>query len=105
NDMSEKQIDEVTGVETTGHQWDGIRELDTPMPRWWLWTFYATIVWGLAYMIAYPAWPLISSATSGVLGWSSRADLRAELTAAEDMRAEYAARVAELPVEEILADE
>jgi len=103
--MSEKQIDEVTGVESTGHQWDGIRELDTPMPRWWLWTFYATIVWGLAYMIAYPAWPLISSATSGVLGWSSRADLRAELTAAEDMRAEYAARVAELPVEEILADE
>ena len=62
--MSERQIDEVSGVETTGHEWDGIKELDNPMPRWWLWTFYATIVWALAYTVAYPAWPLISSATA-----------------------------------------
>ena len=103
--MSDKHIDEVTGVSTTGHEWDGIRELDNPMPRWWLWTFYATIVWGLAYTVAYPAWPLISSATSGMLGWSSRGELRTELTAAEATRADYAARVAELPVEDILADD
>jgi len=103
--MSEKHIDEISGVETTGHEWDGIRELDNPMPRWWLWTFYATIVWGLAYTIAYPAWPLISSATTGVMEWSSRGDLRAELDVAEATRAEYAARVAELPIEEILADD
>ena len=103
--MSDKQIDEITGVSTTGHEWDGIRELDNPMPRWWLWTFYATIVWAIAYTIAYPAWPLVSSATSGVLGWSSRGELRTEMTAAETSRAEYAARVAELPIEEILADD
>ncbi|RIK85007.1 MAG: cytochrome-c oxidase, cbb3-type subunit III [Hyphomicrobiales bacterium] len=103
--MSDKHIDEVSGVVTTGHEWDGIRELDNPMPRWWLWTFYATIAWALAYTIAYPAWPLISSATSGVLAWSSRGELRTELSAAEATRAEYAARVAELPVEEILADD
>lgn len=103
--MSDKHIDEVTGVVTTGHEWDGIRELDNPMPRWWLWTFYATIVWALAYTIAYPAWPLVSSATSGMLGWSSRGDLRAELGAAETSRAEYAARVAELPIDEIMADD
>lgn len=103
--MSDKHIDEVTGISTTGHEWDGIRELDNPMPRWWLWTFYATIVWALAYTIAYPAWPLISSATSGMLGWSSRGELRAELTAAEASRAEYAARVAELPIDEIMADD
>ena len=103
--MSEKKIDEVTGVATTGHEWDGIRELDNPMPRWWLWTFYATIAWSLAYTVAYPAWPLISSATDGVLGWSSRGDLRAELVDAEASRADYAAAVAEKSVEEILADD
>ena len=103
--MSDKHIDEVSGVVTTGHEWDGIRELDNPMPRWWLWTFYATIVWAVLYAIAYPAWPLISSATSGILGWSSRGDLRAELSVAETARADYAARVADLPVGDILADD
>ena len=68
--MSDKHIDEVSGISTTGHEWDGIRELDNPMPRWWLWTFYATIVWALGYTIAYPAWPLINKATSGVVGFA-----------------------------------
>ena len=63
--MSNDNIDEVSGVETTGHEWDGIRELNNPLPRWWLWTFYFTIVWALGYTIAYPAWPLIHSATRG----------------------------------------
>ncbi|MEM7720095.1 MAG: cytochrome-c oxidase, cbb3-type subunit III [Pseudomonadota bacterium] len=69
----EKRLDEPTGQYTTGHSYDGIEELNTPLPRWWLWTFYATIVWGLAYTIAYPAWPLVSGATAGLLGYSSRA--------------------------------
>ena len=51
-------------VETTGHSWDGIEEYDNPMPRWWVWVFYATIVWGIGYTIAYPAWPLITGAIS-----------------------------------------
>ena len=38
-------------VETTGHDWDGIEELNNPLPRWWVWTFYATIVWGIGYTI------------------------------------------------------
>lgn len=103
--MSERQIDETSGIETTGHEWDGIRELDNPMPRWWLWTFYATIAWALAYTVAYPAWPMISSATSGFLGYSSRADLRTELGAVEEGKAGYIGRIAELPVEDILADD
>ena len=103
--MSDKKIDDVTGISTTGHEWDGIRELDNPMPRWWLWTFYATIVWALAYTIAYPAWPLISSATNGMLGYSSRAELRTELDGAVVARADYAAAVAAAPVEDIIADE
>lgn len=103
--MSEKQIDEVTGVSTTGHEWDGIRELDNPMPRWWLWSFYATIVWALAYTIAYPAWPLISTATSGFLGYSSRGEIRAELDAAQEAKSDYFAAIASKSVNEILDDD
>lgn len=80
--MSEKEdktIDKLSGVETTGHVWDGIEELNNPLPRWWLWTFYLTIIWGIGYTIAYPAWPMISGATEGVLGWSTRADVAAEI--------------------------
>ena len=55
-------VDSVTGTATTGHAWDGIRELNTPLPRWWLWSFYLTIVWSIGYWIVYPAWPLVSIA-------------------------------------------
>ncbi|KAB2854356.1 MAG: cytochrome-c oxidase, cbb3-type subunit III, partial [Sphingopyxis terrae] len=82
-----KRIDEVTGTVTSGHEWDGIEELDTPMPRWWLWSLYATIVWGIVYVILYPAWPMIHGATEGVLGWSSRGQLEAEMQADAARRA------------------
>ena len=73
--MSEKKrIDKPTGTETVGHEWDGIEELDTPMPRWWVFTFYATIIWAIGYVIVYPAIPMLNSATEGVFGWSSRGD-------------------------------
>lgn len=76
-----KKPNQKQEVGTTGHEWDGIEELNTPLPRWWLWTFYACIVWGVIYSVAYPAWPGISSATSGFLGWSTRADVQAEIDA------------------------
>lgn len=66
---------------TTGHSWDGIEEFDNPMPRWWLWTFYITIIWGIGYTIAYPAWPLVSSATSGLFGFSTRAEVTRDIAA------------------------
>ncbi len=103
--MSDKHIDEVSGVSTTGHEWDGIKELDNPMPRWWLWTFYATIVWALAYTVAYPAWPMISTATSGLLGHTSRGDVKKELAAAEAAKSDYIAAIADKSVDEILADD
>lgn len=82
--MSEQnKVDEATGVETTGHSWDGIEELNNPLPRWWLWTFYLTIIWGVGYTIAYPAWPLVSGATQGLMGWSSRANVSAAIEAHE----------------------
>ncbi len=103
--MSDKQIDEISGVATTGHEWDGIKELDNPMPRWWLWTFYATIVWSLAYTIAYPAWPLIKSATGGVLGYSSRQELTGTLEEVAAAQAGMRSAIAEKPLDEILADD
>ncbi|SER53950.1 cytochrome c oxidase cbb3-type subunit 3 [Tranquillimonas rosea] len=86
--MSEKRIDPVTGTETTGHSWDGIEELNNPLPRWWLWTFYGTIIWGVIYMILFPAWPLVNEATSGLLGYSTRANVAAEIEAAEAANAD-----------------
>jgi cbb3-type cytochrome c oxidase subunit III len=50
-----QRIDQPTGTAFVGHEWDGIEELNTPLPRWWLWTFYITIIWALAYVIMYPA--------------------------------------------------
>ncbi|WP_257548078.1 cytochrome-c oxidase, cbb3-type subunit III [Sphingopyxis sp. DBS4] len=97
-----KRIDDVTGTATSGHEWDGIEELDTPMPRWWLWSLYATIVWGIVYVILYPAWPMIHGATEGVLGWSSRGQLEQEMQAdaqrrAPVMNAIAATAIADLP--------
>ncbi|WP_374433850.1 cytochrome-c oxidase, cbb3-type subunit III [Tabrizicola sp.] len=70
-------------VETTGHSWDGIEEYNNPLPRWWVWVFYATIVWGIGYTIAYPAWPLITQATPGLLAASTRADVAVEIAAVD----------------------
>ncbi|MCG6110629.1 MAG: cytochrome-c oxidase, cbb3-type subunit III [Paracoccus sp.] len=64
---------------STGHEWDGITEYDNPMPRWWLWTFYATIVWAFGYMVAYPAIPLVSQATQGLLGYNTRTAVATEI--------------------------
>ena len=89
-----KRIDEATGTSTVGHEWDGIEELDTPMPRWWLWTFYASIVWAFGYVILYPAWPLVNSATEGVLGWSSRGELEQAMQAHAVRRYEGPERIA-----------
>lgn len=102
--MTKKHVDEISGVETTGHEWDGIRELNNPMPRWWVWTFYATIVWALGYVIAYPAWPMLTSATSGVLGYSSRGALKTELAAADTARQAFSDAIATKSVNEIIAD-
>ncbi len=99
----EAPVDHVTGTQTTGHEWDGIRELNTPLPRWWLWTFYLTILWSIAYWIVYPAWPLISSHTRGMFGYSSRADVAADLAALETRRGAAAAGLADASLEQIKA--
>ncbi len=91
--MTDKKVDEETGVETTGHTWDGIEELNNPLPRWWLWTLYATIIWAIGYTIAYPAWPMLKGATTGFLGYSTRAEVSEDIA---NHNAKNSALVAEL---------
>lgn len=98
------KIDAVTGTSTTGHSWDGISELNTPLPRWWLWTFYLTIVWAIGYWIVYPAWPLISSHTTGLFGYSSRAEVAKEVAALEAFRDRQAAGLKDATLEQIKAN-
>ena len=102
--MANKRIDEPTGVETVGHEWDGIEELNNPLPRWWVISMYLTIVFAIGYMVVYPAIPKLHKATEGVWGWSSRGQLADEMKAAEAGRAEAKAQIAALPLEQIQAN-
>jgi len=100
-----KRIDEPTGTEFVGHEWDGIEELNTPLPRWWLWTFYATIAIAAVYVVLYPAWPLLKDATAGTLGWTSRGELAKDMRAAEARRQVQFDRIAAMDIEDLPKDE
>jgi len=99
-----RDIDPVTGTSTTGHEWDGIRELNTPLPRWWLWMFYATIVWAIGYWIVYPSWPLVTSYTRGIWDWNTRSAIVDDMAALRASRAAHVDRIAAASVEQIEAD-
>ena len=103
--MSKKEIDQVSGTETTGHEWDGIKELNTPLPRWWLWTYYACIVWAFGYMIAYPAIPLLEGATPGLLGTTNRAEVAIDIAKANKAKKTFLDQIASKSVDEIRKDE
>ena len=86
---------------TTGHSWDGIKEYDNPMPRWWLWTFYICIAWAVIYWILYPAWPMVSQATPGLLGSSTRGDVVREIQDFETRNEPWFQRLNATPVAEL----
>jgi cytochrome c oxidase cbb3-type subunit 3 len=96
--------DAVTGTATTGHEWDGIKELDTPLPRWWVLTFYATIAWAFGYWILYPAWPMLHDYTRGVLGYSVYTELPKQMAEARAKQAVYLDRIQAASLQEIMAD-
>jgi cytochrome c oxidase cbb3-type subunit 3 len=100
----QKDIDAVTGTPTTGHDWDGIRELNTPLPRWWLWSFYACIVWAVGYWVLYPAWPLLTNATEGIAGWHTRSALVADLDELKVQRGPMMDKLASASVADIAKD-
>lgn len=103
--MADKHIDEITGIETTGHEWDGIRELNNPLPNWWRWIFYASVVWSIGYWIVYPAWPLVSSHTKGVIGYSSRAEVAKDLEAAKAGQKAYLDKIEKASLQDIRTDQ
>jgi cytochrome c oxidase cbb3-type subunit 3 len=99
--MAKNEIDDFTGVETTGHEWDGIRELNNPLPRWWLWTFYVCILFSIGYVLYYPAIPLIEGSTMGISGETNRSLLQAELVKADAAKAGLRSRIETTSLEEI----
>jgi len=103
--MAERnEIDSVSGTATTGHEWDNIKELNTPLPRWWVWLFYATIVWAIGYWIVYPAWPTFTGFTRGLFGYSSRAQVEVELASLRDMRSANVSKLQNTALSDIKND-
>lgn len=121
--MSETRADRGRGaaVQTTGHAWDGdLQEFNNPLPRWWLWAFYATVLFAVAYWLFYPAWPVGEGYTKGPLNsitfeadgktwtthWNTRARLLRELkeSPAAERQRQHLEKVAAAGYDEILAD-
>ena len=101
--MADKIVrDEVTGRTTTGHEWDGIRELNTPLPRWWLWTFYATIAFSAVWVVLYPALPFWGA--TGLTGSIAREEVVPQMAAAQAGREPMMARLRAATPQEIAAD-
>jgi cytochrome c oxidase cbb3-type subunit 3 len=110
--MSDKkvEIDNVTNVETTGHEWDGIKELNNPAPRWWLWVFFISVIWSLAYWVVYPAWPTLSGeghrgGTEGLLKDNQYVSLVKSREEIMQRRSQYLERFKEASFDEILNDD
>jgi cytochrome c oxidase cbb3-type subunit III len=99
-----RDIDDVTGVATTGHEWDGIRELNRPLPRWWILVFYATIAWAVGYWVVYPAWPTLTGYTKGLLGYSQRTVVADEVKAGIAAQAKDRAKLAATPLDKVKDD-
>lgn len=106
----DNEKDHLSGVDTTGHDWDGIKELNNPLPRWWLLVFYACIIWSIGYWVVYPAWPTFSGegvrgGTKGSLGWTQYTKLDAERQEILERRAGYLERFSGASFDEIKQDE
>ena len=103
--MAKRPTTKKKEVETTGHEWDGIQEYNNPMPRWWVWTFYATIIWAIGYTILYPAWPISKEgATPGLLHWSTRGDVAREIEKFNEMNADLNAKLASVDLTTLDSD-
>ena len=102
--MAKRTSDKAVKVETTGHEWDGIEELNKPLPRWWLWTFYATIIWAIGYWLLMPSWPLLNTYTKGLLGYSQREKVAEQLAEAKVAKSEYRDKIAAMNLTAIVND-
>ncbi|HEY9521007.1 MAG TPA: cytochrome-c oxidase, cbb3-type subunit III [Methyloceanibacter sp.] len=102
--MAKRDPRSSTDVETTGHEWDDITELNKPLPKWWLWTFYATIVWAIGYWLLMPAWPLVSTYSKGLLGYSQRERVAEQVAEAKAAKSDYRDKIAAMDLTAINND-
>ncbi|CAA7619315.1 Cbb3-type cytochrome c oxidase subunit FixP [Magnetospirillum sp. LM-5] len=102
--MASMEKDSVSGQMTTGHEWDGIKELNTPLPKWWVYVFWACVLWAIGYWIAMPAWPTPTGYTQGMLNYSSRANVAEDLKAQQASRAQWMAKLQNASPEDIVKD-
>ncbi len=98
---TKKEKQAYAETERTGHEWDGITEFDNPLPRWWLYVFYATIVFAIGYAFLYPSVPLIWTHTAGLLGYNSREQLTVAEKTASAEQSGYLDQIASLSVADI----
>lgn len=93
--------DEISGQYTTGHDWDGLQELNTPLPKWWLYTFYVCIAVAIGMFITLPSIPWVHSYWHGTMGYSSRKMAMAEHAKMEALHAGAARQIAVMPLADI----
>ncbi len=104
DDKKKKDIDELSGVETTGHEWDGLKELNNPLPRWWVWVFIVTIIWSAWYWVVYPTWPTLSGATEGTGGYTQFKELASSQEEIRATQKTYLERMENASDTEVLND-
>lgn len=105
DDNKKKDIDELSGVETTGHEWDGLKELNNPLPRWWVWVFIVTCVWSAWYFVVYPAWPTLGGATEGTGGYTQFKELMQSQEEIQGRQQIYLDKFEKASYDEILSDQ
>jgi cytochrome c oxidase cbb3-type subunit III len=103
-DHTQQEIDAATGTATTGHEWDGIKELNTPLPKWWLYVLYACMIWAVGYWILYPAIPLPGGETKGILGWSMRGAVTQDIAELQAERAPMVNQLNKSTLQQIASD-
>lgn len=104
SDDHKKDIDEFSGVETTGHSWDGLKELNNPLPRWWVWVFVVTIIWSVWYFVVYPSWPVPGGATEGTSGYTQYKELAESQQEITERQAVYLDRFEDASFSEVMSD-
>ncbi|CCQ72123.1 cytochrome-c oxidase, cbb3-type subunit III [Magnetospira sp. QH-2] len=102
--MAQPERDALTGTETTGHEWDGIRELNTPLPKWWVYVWFATIIWAIGYYVVYPSWPTMNDYVKGMWNYSSRAQHDQHMMAVKESQASWAGKFESTSVTEVYND-
>ena len=102
--MAEREIDAATGIPTTGHEWDGVKELDNPLPKWWVMTYLVTIVVAIIYVVLYPSFPTGTGHIKGALGHTERISVEQKIAVAKEGQAQWLAQLAGAELDQISAN-